>query len=65
LQHLPTALLPLPRQVPTPVGDCFSTGVCSDNNPYGVAPGLIFSFPCTSKVRGTWILFSLLVRGVH
>lgn len=35
--------------VPTPAGDCFSTAVVSDNNPYGVAPGLIFSFPCRSK----------------
>lgn len=36
---------------PTPAGDCFSTAVCSDGNPYGVKEGLIFSFPCRSKVR--------------
>lgn len=32
--------------VPTAPGDCFSTGVISDGNPYGVREGLIFSFPC-------------------
>ncbi len=31
---------------PTAPGDCFSTGVISDGNPYGVRDGLIFSFPC-------------------
>ena len=32
--------------VPTAPGDCFSTGVCSDGNPYGVQEGIVFSFPC-------------------
>jgi malate dehydrogenase (NADP+) len=31
---------------PTAPGDCFSSGVVSDGNPYGVAEGLNFSFPC-------------------
>mmetsp|Transcript_30914 Transcript_30914/g.68461 ORF Transcript_30914/g.68461 Transcript_30914/m.68461 type:complete len:421 (+) Transcript_30914:80-1342(+) len=40
--------------VPTPAGDCFSTAVCSDGNPYGVRDGLIFSFPCRSKGDGDY-----------
>lgn len=40
--------------VPTPAGDCFSTAVCSDGNPYGVKEGLIFSFPCRSKGDGDY-----------
>ncbi|KAL6764527.1 lactate dehydrogenase/glycoside hydrolase [Haematococcus lacustris] len=40
--------------VPTPAGDCFSTAVCSDGNPYGVKDGLIFSFPCRSKGDGDY-----------
>jgi malate dehydrogenase len=32
---------------PTPAGDCFSAGVCSDGA-YGIAPGLIYSFPIRS-----------------
>ena len=35
---------------PTPEGDCFSSAVCTDGNPYGIAEGLIFSMPCRSKV---------------
>lgn len=35
---------------PTPQGDCFSSAVCTDGNPYGLAEGLIFSMPCRSKV---------------
>lgn len=31
---------------PTAPGDCFSTGVISDGNPYGIREGLIYSFPC-------------------
>ncbi len=31
---------------PTAPGDCFSTGVISDGNSYGVREGLVFSFPC-------------------
>lgn len=37
---------------PTQVGDFFSMGVSSECNPYGVAPGLIFSFPCITKKPG-------------
>ncbi|GAX75772.1 hypothetical protein CEUSTIGMA_g3215.t1 [Chlamydomonas eustigma] len=40
--------------VPTAPGDCFSTAVCSDGNPYGVQEGLIFSFPCRSKGDGDY-----------
>ncbi|KAG2431537.1 hypothetical protein HXX76_009551 [Chlamydomonas incerta] len=40
--------------VPTAPGDCFSTGVISDGNPYGVREGLIFSFPCRSKGDGDY-----------
>lgn len=31
---------------PTPPGDCFSSAVCTDGNPYGIQEGLIFSMPC-------------------
>ncbi len=37
---------------PTPAGQWFSSGVCSDENPYGIPPNLIFSFPCRSKGDG-------------
>ncbi|GAX75771.1 hypothetical protein CEUSTIGMA_g3214.t1 [Chlamydomonas eustigma] len=40
--------------VPTAPGDCFSTAVCSDGNPYGVQEGLIFSFPCRSTGNGSY-----------
>lgn len=32
--------------VPTAPGDCFSTAVITDGNPYGIKEGLIFSMPC-------------------
>jgi malate dehydrogenase len=38
--------------VPTPAGEWFSMGVSSNGNRYGIAPGLIFSFPCRSKGEG-------------
>ncbi|MES2123020.1 MAG: malate dehydrogenase [Chlamydiota bacterium] len=38
--------------VPTPEGEWFSVGLCSDGNPYGIQEGLIFSFPCRSKGMG-------------
>ena len=38
----------------TPQGQLFSAGVLSDGNPYGIAGGLIFSFPCISKGDGQW-----------
>jgi malate dehydrogenase len=37
---------------PTPAGEWFSMGLKSDGNPYGIAPGLIFSFPCRSNGKG-------------
>jgi malate dehydrogenase len=37
---------------PTPQGEMFSMGLYSDGNPYGVAPGLVFSFPCRSQGQG-------------
>ena len=39
---------------PTPPGDCFSSGVCSDGNLYGIAEGLNFSFPCRSNGDGDY-----------
>lgn len=36
--------------VPTVPGDCFSTAVVTDGNPYGIADDLIFSMPCRSTV---------------
>lgn len=39
---------------PTPEGDCFSTAVCTDGNPYGIKEGLIFSMPCRSKGDGDY-----------
>ncbi|EIE24000.1 malate dehydrogenase [Coccomyxa subellipsoidea C-169] len=39
---------------PTPEGDCFSSAVCTDGNPYGIAEGLIFSMPCRSKDDGRY-----------
>lgn len=39
---------------PTPEGDCFSSAVISDGNPYGVPEGIIYSFPLKSKGDGNW-----------
>ncbi|NGX41792.1 MAG: malate dehydrogenase [Chlamydiae bacterium] len=39
---------------PTPKGQWFSAGVCSDENPYGIQDNLIFSFPCRSNGDGTY-----------
>ena len=39
---------------PTPEGQWFSTGVCSDGNSYGIQENLIFSFPCRSKGNGDY-----------
>jgi malate dehydrogenase len=41
---------------PTKVGDCFSLAVPSEKNPYGIAEGLIFSFPCKSQGKGDWAI---------
>lgn len=40
--------------IPTQKGDWFSSGVCSDGNPYGIEQNLIFSFPCRSNGDGTY-----------
>ena len=34
--------------------DWYSMGVISDGNHYGIADGLIFSFPCRTNGRGEW-----------
>lgn len=39
---------------PTPQGEWFSSGVCSDGNSYGIQDQLIFSFPCRSKGDGDY-----------
>lgn len=43
--------------VPTAPGDWFSTALCSDGNPYGIADNLIFSFPCRSDGKGKCEIF--------
>jgi len=37
----------------TPQGEWVNMGILSDGNKYGVAEGIIYSFPCTC-VNGTW-----------
>lgn len=37
---------------PTPEGDWFSAAVVSDGNPYGVADGIVYSFPLRSTGNG-------------
>lgn len=39
---------------PTAPGDCFSTAVITDGNPYGISEGLVFSMPCRSKGDGDY-----------
>jgi malate dehydrogenase len=39
---------------PTPVDQCFSLCVISDDNSYGIDKNLIFSFPCRSKGDGSY-----------
>lgn len=43
---------------PTPKGQWFSSGVCSDKNSYGIDDNLIFSFPCRSKGDGDYEIVS-------
>lgn len=43
---------------PTPPGDCFSSAVVTDGNPYGIAEGLIYSMPCRSNGDGTYEVVS-------
>ncbi len=38
----------------TTIGDCFSAGVMSDGNPYGVPGGLNYSFPLQTEDGKTW-----------
>jgi len=40
--------------IPTPVGDCFSTAVSTDGNPYGLEEGLVYSMPCRSDGGGNY-----------
>jgi len=44
--------------VPTPAGDCFSTAVITDGNPYGIEEGLVFSMPCRSDGDGNYELIN-------
>jgi len=39
---------------PTLFGDCYSIGVFSEKNPYGIDEGLIFSFPCRTIDNKNW-----------
>lgn len=39
---------------PTASGDWYSMAVISDGNPYGVAEGLCFSFPCRTTSAGAY-----------
>lgn len=41
---------------PSKDGSWFSSGVCSDGNPYGIEEGLIFSFPCRSRGDGDYTI---------
>lgn len=37
---------------PTPAGEWYTSGICSDDNPYGVEDNLVFGFPCYTDKRG-------------
>ncbi|CAK0750664.1 hypothetical protein CVIRNUC_002008 [Coccomyxa viridis] len=39
---------------PTAEGECFSSAVCTDGNPYGIREGLICSMPCWSQGEGRY-----------
>lgn len=56
-RHLKDWLGPIPA-----VPELFSMGILSDSNPYGVPPGLVFSFPCRRVAGGTGIE---VVGGLH
>jgi malate dehydrogenase len=43
---------------PTPEGDFFTSGVNSDENPYGIEKDLIFGFPCRSFGNGEYEIVS-------
>jgi malate dehydrogenase len=38
----------------TPQGEWFTSAVCTDNNPYGIEPNLIFGFPCRANGKGDY-----------
>lgn len=40
------------RSLENPSDEWFSLAVCSENNPYGIDPHLIYSFPCLYKKGG-------------
>lgn len=44
--------------VPTAEGDWFSSAISSDQNPYGIQEGLVFSFPGRSKGKGDFEIVS-------
>jgi malate dehydrogenase (NADP+) len=46
---------------PTVEGDWFSMAVLTDGNPYSIAPGLVYSFPCRSTGDGSYEI----VRGLE
>jgi malate dehydrogenase len=43
---------------PTPEGQWFSSGVYSENNPYGIDSDLVYSFPCRTGDDGRWKIVS-------
>lgn len=43
---------------PTPAGDWFSVAIPSDGNPYGIAEGLIYSFPIRTDGSGSYEIVS-------
>ncbi len=43
---------------PTPAGDWFSAAIWSDGNPYGIADGLIYSFPLRTDGKGGYEIVS-------
>lgn len=47
--------------VPTAPGDCFSSAVITDGNPYGIQEGIIFSMPC--RYRGCGLGCCVVPKG--
>ena len=41
--------------VPTAPGDCFSTGVSTDGNPYGLPEGMVVSMVCDDFIIDDWL----------
>jgi malate dehydrogenase (NADP+) len=50
---------------PTAPGDCFSTAVCTDGNPYGIKEGIIFSMPCRCALACSWCCARSHVNPLH